>query len=187
MGNFSKIFAICILFLLSFSVNASNEKEDIDTIMENLSKIAMQGNQAEFISYINKHSLIGKKDKDGDSPIMLAAALGLDEALSELVSKGADVNTTRNGKSSPLIFASFQGHTKCVQILLESGANPDYQEPKHKFTPLIIASGKNNFRMVKLLIKHGADPKIKAKDGVTAYLVAKSRNNEEIAKYLNSL
>ena len=58
-----------------------------------------------------------------------------------------------------LMFASFNGHTEIVQLLLNANAIPDLQT-ENGVTALHLAAGKGYPDIVQLLLEYGADPNI---------------------------
>lgn len=58
-----------------------------------------------------------KKNCDGYSPVLLAAALGHENILKILVEKGGDVNTKSNADQTPIDLATKSGNSqKCRQL-----------------------------------------------------------------------
>uniref|UniRef100_A0A6A7FWT7 Myotrophin-like n=1 Tax=Hirondellea gigas TaxID=1518452 RepID=A0A6A7FWT7_9CRUS len=66
---------------------------------------------------------------DGRLPVCLASDYGQLDVLNFLLSSGADVEVTDKFGVSPLLAAIFEGHTKCVQSLLQAGARKDGKAP----------------------------------------------------------
>jgi len=60
---------------------------------------------------------------DGRYPIHFAADYGQAEVVEYLISKGADVNASDKYEITPLLTAIFEGHEKCVSLLLANGAD----------------------------------------------------------------
>lgn len=75
--------------------------------------------------------LLGRKadpnigDKDGETPLMLAARIGFPEAADYMILVGANVNATNRRGETALIVAVQSRHPKIVEMLLEAGADPD--------------------------------------------------------------
>ncbi|XP_068158269.1 myotrophin isoform X1 [Drosophila tropicalis] len=66
---------------------------------------------------------------EGRCPIHYAADFGQLKVLQYLINIGADVNKRDKHGITPLLAAVWEGHTSCVKLLLEKGAN------KHGCTP----------------------------------------------------
>lgn len=66
---------------------------------------------------------VNQKNKDGHTPVYLAAALGHSTTVSVLVDHGANVNVKCGRYGSPLHAACFAGHLEAVDNLLKLGAS----------------------------------------------------------------
>ncbi|XP_015510788.1 myotrophin isoform X1 [Neodiprion pinetum] len=66
---------------------------------------------------------------DGRTPLHYAADYGQGDVLRYLLEKGADANATDKHGITTLLAAIWEGHTNCVKLLLERGANPDGSTP----------------------------------------------------------
>jgi hypothetical protein len=94
------------------------------------------------------------------------------------LSKGQSLNT-KIGKNSLLTLAVMQGDLKMLQLLFDSGANPNNSEQGYNWTPwhqvLSLAIGSNKWaEIVKIFLDHGADPSA-ACEGKTAKAIIKER------------
>ncbi|UYV76398.1 hypothetical protein LAZ67_14000288 [Cordylochernes scorpioides] len=59
---------------------------------------------------------------DGRLPIHYAADYGQAEVVNYLIEKGADVNAQDKYGITALLAAIWEGHTKCVKLMIEKGA-----------------------------------------------------------------
>lgn len=99
-----------------------------------------------------------------NSPVHTACSNGCSDALAILVSAGAPLETVHNSGLFALHLATLAGHAECVNLLLESGVNPNVEELRAKLTPLHMAAGAGTSqyhqdtrcRIVGLLLAHGA-------------------------------
>ncbi len=64
-----------------------------------------------------------QRDASGRSPVLLAAALDNIEALELLLAHGFSANSTSVQNQTPLHAACTKGSVRCVQALLEAGAD----------------------------------------------------------------
>lgn len=92
-----------------------------------------------------------------------------EEALKQHIAAGSDINEKDPfGGSSPLISAAVFGKPEMANILIEAGADLDFQNNDGS-TALISAAFFGRVEIVRLLLDAGADKTIKNKSGATAY------------------
>ena len=102
----------------------------------------------------------------------------------ELLDSGVNPNIRQYfSDDSPLISASFDGHTEIVKFLLERGADPNIIT-NNGFTSLIHASVQGHTEIVRLLLENGADPNIRDRYGRTPLMIALNNGNREIARLI---
>ena len=99
-------------------------------------------------------AVVDAKEKDGVTPLWIAAQQGHLEVMKVLLEKGAVVDAKTNDGFTPLLIAAEYGHLEVVRMLLEKGANPNSEALG--FTPLRIAEKKGHTDIVILLRKAGA-------------------------------
>ncbi|XP_078029747.1 ankyrin repeat and SOCS box protein 2 isoform X1 [Epinephelus lanceolatus] len=113
-----------------------------------------------------------------------AALYGQDTCLRVLLSAqlGMLNKQTMRGETA-LMVAIGKERLKCVQILLEKGADPNIPN-NEKETPLYKACERNSAAMVAMLLNHGAVVNTRCILGWTALQEAANRNNVEICEML---
>jgi cytohesin len=82
-----------------------------------------------------------------------------------------------------LITASKKGHTECVRLLLEAGADKNSKMNDGK-TPLHLASLNGHTECVRLLLEAGADKNSKMNDGKTPLHLASHNGHPECVRLL---
>lgn len=78
-------------------------------------------------------------DNEGNSPLMLASQAGHAEVVAFLLEKfrnGLGVDQRNIFGLTALMKASLQGRSRCVKLLLNSGASPNLRDPGRRFSPL---------------------------------------------------
>jgi hypothetical protein len=85
--------------------------------------------------------------------------------------------------STPLMYASREGHVGVLRWLLDEGAAVNERNDWGR-TALWLASSECHPTVVRLLLEKGADPTIAATDGSTPLLEASGRGHLEVARVL---
>lgn len=172
---FAKGIALFLgVFLLSFSVKAEEvsiydivNKEDQET----LSNMVALGFD------------IDQRDRDGYTPLMIAASLGKADFAQFLIANGADANARSYTGLTPLHRAAQDGHHNVITVLLTADANINIPD-MHGFTPLMVAVMANQRFIVEFLIKRGAYVNYRNQDGDTALKIADKKKFFPISTYL---
>ena len=122
--------------------------------------------------------------------ILAAAACGFPILLRNLLSSFADdgsspVNVLSVKGDSPLILASFGGHQRCIEVLLEYNANTEQKNSDGK-NALALASFVGHKDCVLLLLEKGRLVNIDEKDnyGKTSLIWASQMGNESCVRLL---
>lgn len=104
--------------------------------------------------------------------------------VNKMIEQGIDVNASDEGGRTPLMLASFNGHSEVARILLDKGARVGDQNAEGR-TPLIFAASGPFPETVELLLEQGADPNTADEvDGWTALMFAAAEGNEEVVQIL---
>jgi ankyrin repeat protein len=141
--------------------------EDVDTqnyygytpLME-----AAKGGQIETMGLLLKHGAkIGHVSHyHKETPLHYAIEGNQAEAVRWLLERGADCNAITWdvfwGTQSALVQASNYNHSEIVEILIQAGADMEYQdEDDDCHTPLHEAAFNNHLGIVKVLVRYGAE------------------------------
>ncbi len=111
-------------------------------------------------------------------------ARGLSECATMLVRHGGDVKKyNADPYTRPLHAAGHYGHTECVRVLLDAGADIN-EGDKNGWTALMEAARGGRTAAARLLLDRGADRSLRNKDGTTALDLAKQQNKLEIVALL---
>ena len=91
-------------------------------------------------------------DAKGDTPLILAAAMGFEEAGAYMLAKGAKVDTINRRGETALAAAVQQRHPRMVELLLKAGANPDKPDRVSGYSPRDYAKrDTRNPQLLKLI------------------------------------
>ena len=119
-----------------------------------------QQSTAEYIRVlISEGANVNAKDKDGRTPLMLAAAKSSTPGIvALLLEKGAELEARSTYGWTPLMIAARNSSPEIVQLLLEKGAEVNVRDTDGK-TPLMFAARNTNGKSAEikqLLINAGA-------------------------------
>lgn len=164
--------AIIFFFLITTSVYA-----------QSIYDIARSGSgvQAEKL-LIAEPDIANKTNKDGYTPLILAAYHGNYEVVQTLLKYVSSIDTPSNNGTA-LMAATVKGHISIVALLLAHNANPDYKDGNGN-TALLYTSMFNANQIAKLLLEANANPSIKDKRGMNALDYAQVTKNEELVTLL---
>ncbi|KAH7628776.1 ankyrin repeat-containing domain protein [Sordaria sp. MPI-SDFR-AT-0083] len=120
---------------------------------------AMWDNEEAITLLVNEAKLdIEAKDCDGCTSLFIAAYNG-PRAVKRLLELGADpmmgISPSDKLEWTPLAYAASEGYEKCVQILLEHGADPNMSG---QVSPLLEAVQAGHLEATSVLLDYGADP-----------------------------
>ncbi|NDP40358.1 MAG: ankyrin repeat domain-containing protein [Rhodoferax sp.] len=205
MFNFKTIFYLIVLYAYSICQAGSYDdfftaikRDDANTVISLLNR----GFDANTLSPAGEHGLllalrepslkvatvlinwpktqVESRNRQDESPLMLAAIKGLTDICQQLISKGADVNKPG---WAPLHYAATHGHLAVMNLLLENHAYIDAASPNGS-TPLMLAASYGTPAAVKLLLEAGADPMLKNEQGLSAIDFAQRANRADSAEII---
>jgi hypothetical protein len=118
-----------------------------------------------------------------------AASEGETIAMNEYIWGGVDKNVVDEEGWGALHQASFEGHLKCVEELIETHQADINKVTQNSYghTPLMLAAYSNKLPVVELLIAHGADHIIKNKQEDTALDIAMEEGHDDVLTLLGEL
>ncbi|KAG4293484.1 hypothetical protein FPRO06_00069 [Fusarium proliferatum] len=100
---------------------------------------------------------IDEEDRNGHTPLSLAAAMGHHHICEILLDNGANLSHRDYiYGQTPLSYAAAYGHREVVEILLSKGS--DYEDSSSGVTPLWLASRSGHLDIAELLLLAGANP-----------------------------
>ena len=89
----------------------------------------------------------------------------------------------KDAGSTPLHFASGNGHVQVVQFLVEHGTDATARD-KNGSTPLHLASQNGHVEVAQFLVEHGADAAARDKNGSTPSYLALQNRHREVWQFL---
>ncbi len=114
-----------------------------------------RGDLAAVTAYLDNGGNVDACDRDGRSLLFLGSNGNSNLPFAKLlIERGADVNITCEFRVSPLMQAVAKGHLGILQLLLESGANPNVSQTG--YSVLSCASCFAQPAVVEALLKYGA-------------------------------
>ena len=172
MQGLKKIFLVILFFFFAFG-NPAIANDLTDAIYrDDLNNVEM---------LIKKGFDIDKKNKEGFTPLIIAAGLGNEKIVKVLLDAGADVNLLEDKMgTSALHKASQSGNVEIAKLLLSHGAFINLQAPTNGHTPLIDAIWHEKPELVTYLLEQMANPDIIASDGFTALNIVGRTNNSKL-------
>jgi ankyrin repeat protein len=115
------------------------------------------------------------KERNGESPLHLAAERGSLPILKQLLAAGAKTDVVDEYNHTPLIRSIHGGHLEAARLLLEHGASAD--SPKGEDSPLVAAS--DHLELTRLLLEKKPSP-----ESLKAALSSAAGDNADVSKEL---
>jgi hypothetical protein len=110
------------------------------------------------------HAYIG----DGRTALHQAAAVGNNDVLQMLITRGALVNAKNSSGETPLHLAARFGHLETVKLLLKWGAVINEKTKYTRATPLMAAAEMGHENIIRMLMISGAEKDARDVFGKTA-------------------
>lgn len=126
---------------------------------------------------------LNRRDLNGNTPLIWAAAEGRLDLVQVLVDQGADINRANFSGENALYIASSEGHDAIVRLLLEHGANPNCKNLEEA-TPAHIAAANGHLAVLDVLLKHGGYMNAQDEEGDTPLHWAVREGQKKSVEYL---
>ncbi|HEX8989609.1 MAG TPA: ankyrin repeat domain-containing protein [Rhodocyclaceae bacterium] len=168
-----------VVELLQRGMDVNTSDRNGDT----LAAIAARNGNDELLDFlIRNRANVSKRNKYGDSPIMLATMQGHPATVRRLLEAGADIH---GSGWNALHYAAYSGRLDIARLLIEHKADLDAPAPNGQ-TPLMLAAGAGFIDIVKLLVDSDADMDAEDPAGNTAISLAEKNGHADVVDYLRS-
>ena len=168
---------LAVLLILLLTGVAAQTSSDADRFYQ-----AIRANDLAALGTLIRSEGVDAKDAQGQTPLMLAAAFGSDEAVRVLIAAGADVKASSNAGLTALHLAA--DDVAKARMLLDAGAGVNAATQLGR-TPLIVAAAANHSgNVVRLFLARGADVNRADSGGITALNAAANVDNGDAADLL---
>ena len=88
---------------------------------------AQSGSYAALERLLSEGADVNARSNGGETPLMLAAALGRLDVLGLLIDRGADVNAATDAGNTALMLAAARGQVDAARALIERGARVEHR------------------------------------------------------------
>ncbi|MBN2317040.1 MAG: ankyrin repeat domain-containing protein [Sedimentisphaerales bacterium] len=155
-----------------------------DSVGRTATGLAKEKGYTEIVELLNSRT----RQLDQKKEIMTIfdyAAIGDTEKIKSLIEAGQDVSTKSKNGGIALIWASLRGHREIAELLIQNGANVNFQDHSGSgWTPLLLACRYGKKEIVELLLANGAEINAKNNAGSTALDIASQGKHTEIVELL---
>jgi ankyrin repeat protein len=150
---------------------AVESKEDLAALRMQAVKAALRNGQIDSLRrLLVDPTVVQLTDRDGATPLLVAALYGNAEAVKTLLGAGADARACTSDGATALMWGA--RNSEIMGRLIESGADVNAKSRAGR-TPLIIAASyANNLDAVRALLNAGADVNAKDDSGTTPLVAA---------------
>jgi len=149
----------------------------------NLYRAIHSGDLDQIERHLHHGTDINERDRNGDTPLHVAAHRGKPVIARMLVKHGAELEALDSRGRTPMSVALLAGKTQVGRLLQESGAKLEPQ----KLLFEAIREGADYRDLYEFLHEQGADPNAAGEDGLTPLLVAIETGDRLVAKRLIDL
>ncbi|HTP58649.1 MAG TPA: ankyrin repeat domain-containing protein [Spirochaetia bacterium] len=150
-----------------------------------VSQLMEYGTPARIHSAIVSGMNVESRQKDGATPLMIAAGFNPDPlVIPALLKAGAQVNDTAQGGVTPLMYAAFNRNPQAVFDLLKAGAAVNARRPSGETALMIAAEYNPDLRVAAALVQGGADVTARDSNGRTALMYAAINQNPAVMSEL---
>lgn len=147
----NKILPLFVGIFLAFTIFSCGSVEDYRKLSAETYKLLPEAEKQELMEQL-----------------MSAAQKGDDETVKKMFARGVPPDSYLNKSNTPLMEASLKGHLSTVQLLVNRGANVNFQHSDTGFTALMIAAKNKRPEIVFFFVESKANVNLKDKTENTA-------------------
>ncbi|PUE30534.1 ankyrin repeat domain-containing protein [Limnohabitans sp. Jir72] len=132
---------------------------------------------------LDQGAQVNSRDRNGDTPLNMAAAKGNTELVQVLIKAGADVNLGNLSGVTPLMGAAFMADAQSFRALLAAGAKTEPLD-RVKKNAATYAAAHGCTACLQELVKAQTDVNAKLENDLTLLMWAAAYGQEEAVRYL---
>jgi ankyrin repeat protein len=171
--------------LLNAGADVHAKTKEIEGGNETALHYAARGGSADVICLLVKSGAkVEAKAKGQVTPLMNAVSARRLEAAQTLISLGADVNTSPNDGTGPLLLATLESDVPMTKLLLSKGANTLPLAKRLICLPLESAASEGSIELVRMLLEAGAPINAVSFGGSSALASATTFGHTKIVEIL---
>ena len=131
---------------------------------------------------IDRGADINKRDREGWTPLLLAARFNQSAMARFLIGAGADHSIALPGGARPIHLAAAEGALGVIAALAKGGEDLDRAASGEGGSPLVQAVINGKAKAARALLKLGADANRQGPDGFTPLHLAVERQDVSLAR-----
>ncbi|MEO7107787.1 MAG: ankyrin repeat domain-containing protein [Rhodoferax sp.] len=144
---------------------------------------AKAGRVERVAALIAEGAAVNSRDRNGDSPLNMAAAKGNEALVDVLIHAGADVNLANISGVTPLMGAAFISNARIVHVLIAAGASIDPVD-RVKKNAAIYAAGNGCSACLAEFLQAGTHVNGRLDNDATLLMWAAGYGRESVVSYL---
>ena len=177
--------ACLVALLLASHIPAAVAQKGMDQININGQFVlAARGGRVErVVALLQEGAKVNSRDRNGDTPLNMAAAKGNTALADALLQAGADVNLANIAGVTPLMGAAFSANAEIVRKLLAQGAKAEPVD-RVKKNAATYAAGSGCSECLVALIRHGTKVNEALENNLTLLMWAAAYGGESSVRLL---
>lgn len=184
--HMNKVVCSCVfamLFCSNMPLAVAQRGMDQININGQFVLAARAGRLDRVSALLEEGAKVNSRDRNGDSPLNMAAAKGNAALADVLLKAGADVNLANLSGVTPLMGAAFSGNVEIVRKLLAAGANIDPLD-RVKKNAATYAAGTGCSDCLLALIRAGTPVNAPLENDLTLLMWAAAYGHESSVRLL---